>query len=103
MMACRYALETSRSKAYSSDIRWRMVHQRCVQGLPYSKIALNLNVDPSTVQRTVKLFEETTTVCSIQGYCETTEKVLTIHDKFAILEAIVENPRCFYVKFNSCH
>lgn len=76
-------------------MRWRMVHQRCVQGLPYSKIASNLNVDPTTVLRTVKLFEETSTVCSIQGYRETTEKVLTVLDKFSMLEAIVENPSLF--------
>lgn len=80
-----YALETARSKAYSGDMRWRMVYQRCIQGLSYTNIASNLNVDPSTVHRTVKLFEETGTICSIQGYRETSNKVLTIHDELAIL------------------
>ena len=76
-------------------MQWRMVHQLCVHILRF-----NLNVDPSTVQRTVKLFEETSTVCTIQGYTETTEKVLTVLNKFSVLEA--ENPLCFYVKF-SCY
>lgn len=80
-----YALETARSKAYSGDMRWRMVYQRCIQGFSYTNIASNLNVDPSTVHRTVKLFEETGTICSIQGYRETSNKVLTIHDELAIL------------------
>ncbi len=36
------------SKAYSSELRWRMVHQRCMLGLSYREISGNLNVDPST-------------------------------------------------------
>ncbi len=90
-----YALETTRTKAYSCDMRWRMVYQRCIQGLPYASIASNLNVYPSTVQRTVKLFEETGTVYSIQGYHEASGKVLTIYDELAILEAVIDNPSLY--------
>lgn len=90
-----YALERTRSRAYSSDIQWRMVHQRCILGLSYITIAKNLNVDPSTVQRTIKLFEETGGVYSIQGYRESTEKSLTSCDKFTILETVVENPSLY--------
>ena len=64
------SIESARSKAYSSDLRWRMVYQRCVLGLSYTEVAQQLNVDPTTVSRTVQLFEETGTVCSIQGYME---------------------------------
>jgi len=48
--------ERYRTAAYSSDIRWRIVHQ--VVGLKKTcrDVATNLNVDPSTVQRTVRLF-----------------------------------------------
>lgn len=79
-------------RAYSNDIRWRMVHQRCILALSYTTIANNLNVDLSTVHRTVKLFEETGGVYSIQGYHESIEKSLTSCDKFAILESVVETP-----------
>ena len=75
-------------KAYSSDLRWRMVYQRCILELPCTEVARNLNVDPSTVYRTVQLFEETGTVCSIQGYRESPFKKLTPHDEFAILDVI---------------
>ena len=90
-----FSFEKARTKAYSSDLQWRMVYQRCIQELPYATIASNLNVHPSTVYRTVKLFEETGTVCSIQGYHETTCKKLTINDEFAILEAVLDNPSIY--------
>ena len=61
-MAAVYSFEHSRSKSYSADIRWRMVYQRLMSGLTYEQIAANLNVDPSTVWRTVRKFEEDGTV-----------------------------------------
>ena len=66
-----------------------------MKGLTCSQVASNVNVDPSNVQRTVGLFEEMGTVCSIQGYREDASKVLTSYDKFAILEAVIENPSLF--------
>ena len=89
------SIESARSKAYSSDLRWRMVYQRCVLGLSYAKVAQQLNVDPTTVSRTVQLFEETGTVCSIQGYHENTCKKLSTVDEFTIMEAIVDNPSMY--------
>lgn len=86
------SFESSRSKAYSADLRWRMVYQRCILDLPYAEVARNLNVDPSTVCRTVKLFEETGTVCSIQGYRESPFKKLTAHDELAILGIVLDKP-----------
>ena len=44
-------------RAYSEDIRWRMVWQREIQELPLAKVAENLSVDTSTVHRVVKKFE----------------------------------------------
>ena len=69
-----------------------MVYQRCILDPPYAEVARNLNVDPSTVCRTVKLFEETGTVCSIQGYRESPFKKLTPHDELAILDVILDKP-----------
>ncbi len=44
-----------------------------LMGLTSAEVA---NVDPTTVTRTVQLFEETGTVCSIQGYYQNTRKIL---------------------------
>lgn len=35
-----------------------MVYQSHINGLTYEQIAVNLNADPSTIQRTVRMFEE---------------------------------------------
>ena len=90
-----FSFENSRSKAYSKDIRWRMIHQRCSLGLTYAQIATNLNVDPSTVCRTVQLFEQTGTVESIQGYHEKTTKRLSSTDELVLMEAIVRQPSIY--------
>ncbi len=90
-----FSFECSRSKTYCSDPRWRMVYQRTHLGQSYSQIASKLNVDPSTVFRTVKLFEETGTVCSIQGFHENTTKQLNAHEELPVIEAIVDNPTMY--------
>jgi len=51
--------ERYRTAAYSSDIRWRIVHQVIGLEKTYRDVAINLNVDPSTVQRTVDHFMQT--------------------------------------------
>ena len=89
--------ESARSKAYSSDLRWRMVYQRYFLELPYNQIAKNLNVDPSTVYRTVKLFDETGTVCSIQGFHENTTKKLSIHESWPFLKRFWMTLQCAYM------
>ena len=90
-----YCMESARSKAYSSDLRWRMVYQRCLMGLSYAEVGRRLNVHPTTVSRTVQLFEETGTVCSIQGYHENTHKKLSSRDELAIIEAVLDNPSMY--------
>ena len=72
-----------------------MVYQRCGLGLSYKQIGEQLNVDPSTVCRTVQLFEETGMVHSIQGYHESTTKTLTAQDEVAIIEALLDNPSLY--------
>ena len=72
-----------------------MVYQRCLMGLSYAEVAKRLNVDPTTVSRTVQLFEETGTVCSIQGYHENTWKKLSSQDELAIIEAVLDNPSMY--------
>ena len=100
------SIEPGRSKAYSSGIRWRMIYQRCGLGLSYRQIGEQLNVDPSTVCKTVQLFEETGTVHSIQGYHKSTTKKLTAQDEIATREKrnacvhdLLLKIRGFYTKF----
>ena len=94
-IATMFSIHSTRTKAYSSELRWRMVHQRCMLGLSYREISGNLNVDPSTVYRTVKLFEETGTVCSVQGCHENTNKKLSSDDEMAILQMILDCPSMY--------
>ena len=51
--------ESLRTQAYSEDLRRRMVYQKIVLEKSYREIPESLNVDPSTVCRTIALFEET--------------------------------------------
>ena len=84
-----FSCESGCSKVYSSDLKWRMVYQKYSLGLSYAEIARRLNVDCSTVRRTIQLFEETGTVCSIQGYYENTCKKLSAYDELTVIETIV--------------
>lgn len=84
--------EPKRTKAYSEDIRWRMVYQVKFLGKAYSEIASNLNVDASTVCRIVSLFDTTGDVCPKQYPPNTGTVKLTDIDKFLILELVVDKP-----------
>ncbi len=54
--------EPNRKKAYSVDLRWRVVYQRIAVNLPFKDIAANLNIAISTAYRTYSIFERTGTV-----------------------------------------
>ncbi len=54
--------EPNRKKAYSVDLRWRIVYQRIAINLPWKDIAKNLNIALSTAHRTYSIFERTGTV-----------------------------------------
>ena len=80
--------QQQRTAAYDEDLRWRMVYQHF--GLELS----NLNVDQSTVQRTIKLFETSRTVSKAEypkGASHPFTK-LTVMDEFLILELVIERP-----------
>ena len=52
------SIERSRRKAYSSDIRWRIVWQRIAMDFSYRAIAHNLNISIGTVCNILKQFEQ---------------------------------------------
>ena len=90
---CMYSFQPRRSKAYSSDMRWRMVYQRYMTGLTYEQIGANLNVDPSTVYRVVKRFDEDGEVGKEQN-CGA-EKKLTLYDELLILQIVLDSPSVY--------
>ena len=49
-------------RAYSDDLKWRVVYQHLIMGLTYQQIAKNLSVDTSTVWRAVEKFQAEGTV-----------------------------------------
>ena len=95
-MTSAYSCESNRTKAYSMDLRWRIIHQKCSLGLSCKEVGERLCVDPATVSRTVRLFEETGTVCSIQGYPMERSQKLSSCDKVTIFEAVMKEP-CLYL------
>ena len=84
--------EETRTKAYAADLRWRMVYQARVQEKTYREIAANLNVDQSTVCRTVALFDETGGVSLKEYPSNLGTAKLTEIDKLLILELVLEKP-----------
>ena len=92
-MAAKYAFEPSRSKAYSDDMKWRMVYQRHMAGLTYEQIAANLNVDPSTVYKTVKRFDEEGTVETRKN--SGANKTLTAYDELLIIQTVLDRPSTY--------
>ena len=69
-----------------------MVYQRFMSGLTYEQIAANLNVDPSTVQRTVRKFEENGTV---EARKHEGEEALTVYDELLIIQSVLGNPSIY--------
>ena len=91
-LAMSTSCENKRTQAYSPDLRWRMVYQALVLEKTSREIAQNLNVDQSTVSRTVKLFNEQGDVAT-KSYPENfgTKKLYDL-DQLILLELVVDNP-----------
>ena len=85
-----YSMEPVRSSPYSEDLRWRMVYQHEVLGLSYRKIAGNLNVDHSTVNRVVARFQAIGDVTPTRQPGKRSD--LTTIDELVILENVIERP-----------
>jgi len=84
--------ERHRTKAYSDDVRWRVVWQ--VEGLQHThkKVAQNLGIDKSTVSRIVTLFRSTGSVSSKPFPKEKAFRKLTAPAQLAILNFVLQNP-----------
>ena len=56
LLAMSMSAEPGRKKAYSIDLRWRIVYQRIGMNFTYERIGKNLNISMSTAHRTYKIF-----------------------------------------------
>ena len=89
-MATRTSCEPSRCSAYSE---WRMVYQHAALGLTYMTVASNLNIDASTVCRTLQLFCRTGEVTKKQYDATNLSHKLTDEVQLTILlEVVLEQP-----------
>ena len=83
--------EPRRSSAYSEDLRW-MVWQSEALGCSYSTIAQNLNVDKSTVCRTIQLFYSTGTVSKRDYPKDSAPRKLSNPAQLFILHLVIKQP-----------
>ena len=95
MTHCKTSCEPRRTVAYGDDLRWRIVYQRYSLQLSHHKIAMNLNVDQSTVCRTIALFDATGDVKKV----EYSRNVPC--QSFACLA--IADRACAYSNFNDIH
>jgi len=84
--------EHTRSLAYGEDLRWRIIWQKEGLGLNNDGIARNLNVDKSTVYRTLQLFLSTGTVSKSPYPKHRGARKLTDPAKLFILHLVLEKP-----------
>lgn len=84
--------ESKRTKAYTTDLRWRMVYQREALGLSYHVIGRNLGVDSSTVYRTVKLYTTTGSVDKRRYNTANLPRKLTDSTQFFIMHLVLIQP-----------
>lgn len=82
--------ETKRCRAYSDDIRWRIVYQSEGLGLTYRQVAANLCVDVSTVSRVVRIFEQTGCVSKKVYDSSNLPRKLTEPVKLIILQVVLQ-------------
>ena len=89
--------EPYRKKAYTSDIRWRIVYQRMATGLCFTDIAKNLNIATSTACRTYHQFECTGEIQAIRHDSRPDLRVLDEHSEL-ILIGIILNETSVYLE-----
>ena len=96
--------QESRSAAYETDLRWRMVWQREGLGFTLKQVADNLNVDKSTVQRIVSTFRESGSVSKKTyptGDDIKPNKLLSESVQLYILHIVLQNPSIYLWELQS--
>ena len=101
MAATRSSAESHRCSAYDEDLRWRMVYQRHALKYTYQRIASNLNVDISTVWRTVQLFINTGNVSKKRYNKDNLPRKINESILFVILQVVLERPGIYLREIQS--
>ena len=86
------SFEPFRTRAYSEDLRWRMVWHKEALQCSYKDIASNLGVDKSTVIRIISLFRATGTVDKRQYPKDRAARELTTPAQLFVLNLVVQRP-----------
>ena len=89
------SIDPSRATAYSEDLRWRMIYQKEGLCLSYANVARNLQVDISTVKRTVKLWQRTGGVKKKPYPIEKSSRKITDILQFYILDLVLSKPSIY--------
>lgn len=84
--------EKCRTKAYSDDIRWRVVYQRKALDYSLEKVATCLGISVATVYRIEQMFDETGSIEKRKYPMDHGPSKLTYNDKLLILELVLERP-----------
>ena len=87
--------EPGRKRAYSVDIRWRVVYQRIGMELRFHEIANRLNIATSTAHRIYQQFECTGNVEPMQRKARPQLRALNEHDELLVIGIIMENPTLY--------
>ena len=88
--------EPGRKRAYSVDIRWRVVYQRIGMELRFHEIANRLNIATSTAHRIYQQFERTGNVEPMQRKARPELRALDEHDELLVIGIIMENPTLYF-------
>ena len=87
--------EPNRKKAYSADLRWRIVYQRIAMNLPFYKIARNLNIAASIAHRIYQVFEQTGGVDSNERLERPEKRALDDQAELHVIGFVIENPSVY--------
>ena len=87
--------EPGRKKAYSIDLRWRVVYQRIGMNLSFPKIAERMNIAISTVYRIYAHFEQTGEVEPLPPTARCDSRKLDEHGELYIIGLVMDNPSMY--------
>ena len=94
----KMSAEPSRKKAYSPDVRWRIVYQRIAMNLQFYKIARNLNIATSTAHRTYDLFEKTGGVDCVERLERHEMRALDRQTELYVIGFVLDNPSVYLIE-----
>ena len=87
--------EPGRTKAYSMDIRWRVIWQRLGMGLRFREIAHRLNIAVGTAYNIYRLFQQTGGVEAKKARKRPEKCKLDHHHQIYIVGIVLENPSMY--------